>query len=142
MSNRRLATTKQDTAAHAPLRHRHAPSSGLADRLARPRTREEAEEHYIAARNAWTAAMRAAGGGRASDLAALAIAQDDYEAALAERERWPSSPPVAVPTETDRPSGIDVVVGQELSWRRVYEHKRERAKATGIRGFFSRLTRR
>src|SRR5690606_24548149 len=102
----------------------------------------EAEERYIAARDAWTVAMRASGSGKPSDLAALAMAQEAYEAALAERDRWASSPTIAVPIEVDRPTGLDAVVGQELSWRRVHEHEREKEEAKGRRGFLGRLFRR
>lgn len=120
-----------------------APASPMADRLHRPHSREEAEERYIAARDAWTAAMKASASGRSSDLAALAIAQEAYEAALAERERWAASPKVPIAVEPDRPRGIDVVVGQELSWRRVHEHEQEREQAAKSRkGVFGRLFRR
>jgi hypothetical protein len=145
-TDRRVTTTEQEPAAPAPLRHRHAPSSGMADRLARPRSREEAEQRYVAAREAWTAAMRAANSGRSSDLAALAMAQEAYEEALADRERWATSPSVAIPVGDERPSGLEAVVGQELSWRRVHEHEREqelaREQPRGLRGLVRRITRR
>jgi hypothetical protein len=145
-TDRRLATTEQEPAAPGPLRHRHAAPSGMADRLSRPHSREEAEQRYVAAREAWTAAMRAANSGRSSDLAALAMAQEAYEEALADRERWASSPSVAIPVGEERPSGIEAVVGQELSWRRVHEHgleqERQRAKPRGLRGLVRRITRR
>jgi hypothetical protein len=118
----------------------------MADRLARPHSREEAEQRYIAAREAWTAAMRAANSGRSSDLAALAMAQEAYEEALADRARWASSPSVAIPVGEERPSGLEAVVGQELSWRRVHEHERElerdREQPKGLRGLVRRITRR
>lgn len=158
MSGRRLRITDQPPAATdleadpatdsqadgaASLRHRHAPPSPMAERVVRPRSRGEAEERYVAARDAWTDAMRAAGSGRPAELAALAMAQETYEAALAERERWASSPTVAVPIEVaTRPAGIDAVVGQELSWRRVHEHEQEREQAKARRGIFGRLFRR
>jgi hypothetical protein len=145
-TDRRLTTTEQESAAPAPLRHRHAPSSGMAERLSRPHSREEAEERYIAAREAWTGAMRGANSGRSSDLAALAIAQEAYEEALADRERWASSPSVAIPVGEDRPNGLEAVVGQELSWRRVHEHEREQEQARqrprGLGALFRRITRR
>lgn len=146
-SDRRVATTaQQPDATPAPLRHRHAAPSGIASRLARPHGREEAEQRYVAAREAWTAAMRAANSGRSSDLAALAMAQEAYEEALADRERWASSPSVAIPVGEDRPSGLEAVVGQELSWRRVHEHEREqqlaRERPRGLRGLVRRITRR
>lgn len=144
----RPATNPQtDADADAPLgttlRQRHAPSSTMADRIFRPQSREEAEERYAASRDAWTAAMKASSSGRATDLAELALAQEAYETALAERERWASSPHVAIPITADRPTGIDVVVGQELSWRRVHEHEQAREQAARERkGVFSRLFRR
>ena len=150
-TDRRLATTRQDPtdaepAAPAALRHRHPPPSGMANRLARPHSREEAEERYVAAREAWTAAMRAAGSGRPTDLAALAMAQEAYEEALADRDRWASSPSVAVPIGDEHPNGLEAVVGQELSWRRVHEHEleleRERERPRGLRGLIRRVTRR
>lgn len=150
-TDRRLTTTKQDPADAEPapgvaLRQRHAPPSGMANRLARPHSREEAEERYVAAREAWTAAMRAAGSGRPSDLAALAMAQEAYEEALADQVRWASSPSVAIPVGDERPKGLQAVVGQELSWRRVHEHEleleRERERPRGLRGLVRRVTRR
>lgn len=146
MTDRRVRTTDLEPAAQAQLRHRHAPSSAIAARLARPHSREEAETRYVAAREAWTAALRAASSGRSSDLAALAIAQDAYEEALADRERWASSPSVAIPIGDERPSGLEAVVGQELSWRRVHEHEREqelaRERPRGLRGLLRRISRR
>jgi hypothetical protein len=144
-TDRRMTTTEQEPVAPAPLRHRHAPSSGIADRLARPKSREEAEQRYVAAREAWTAAMRAANSGRSSDLAALAMAQEGYEEALADRERWASSPSVAIPVG-EPPGDLEAVVGQELSWRRVHEHEHEqelaRERPQGLRGLVRRITRR
>ncbi len=149
MTNRRLPTTDRDTAnsdtaAPASLRHRHAPSSGMADRIARPHSREEAEAAYVAAREQWAAAMRAANSGRPSDMASLALAQEEYTGALAERQRWASSPTVAIPVEPDRPKAIDAVVGQELSWRRMHEHESqmERKEPRGLRRILRRITRR
>lgn len=92
----------------------------LGQRMARPQSFEEAEVRYVAARDAWTAAMRAANSGRSADLASLAIAQETYEAAAAERERWlTGSRVIAVPVEPEKRSGIEAAVGQELAWRRV-----------------------
>jgi len=146
-TDRRLATTQPEAGNGAgTLRDRHAPPSGMADRLARPHSREEAEERYIAAREAWTAAMRAANSGRSRDLAALAMAQEAYEKALADRERSASSPSVAIPVARDGPGGLEAVVGQELSWRRVHERERElereRDQPRGLRGLVRRITRR
>ena len=87
-----------------------------------PRSREEADARYVAARDAWTAAMHRASSGRSADLASLAIAQQAYEEATAERDRWQTGTPAAIPIEreTER-SSIDIVVGQEFAWRRVHE---------------------
>lgn len=123
--------------------HRPRSASPLAARLNRPHSRDEAEERYVAARDAWTAAMKASASGRSSDLAALATVQEAYEAALAERERWASGPAVAIPVQPDRPSGIDIVVGQELNWRRVHEHELERGQTEKAgKGVLRRLLRR
>ncbi len=89
---------------------------------AAPRSREEAEARYVTARDAWTHAMHAASSGRSADLASLAIAQQAYEEATAERDRWQAGAPVAIPIEPeDERTPIDIVVGQELAWRRVHE---------------------
>lgn len=83
--------------------------------------------------------MRASSSGRPADLAALAIAQEAYEAAAAERRRWAAAPEVvrvAVPVEpVDARRGIEVVVGQELEWRRV----KDRRPSAG--GLLSRIKR-
>lgn len=126
------------------LRYRHAASSGVSERRARPpSTHEDVEERYVAAREAWTAAMRAAQSGKPADLAALAIAQDAYETALAEKQRWDAAPRVAVRIEPDRPHGIDAIVGQELSWRRIHqleqEHHQSQSRPRGLRGLVRRL---
>jgi hypothetical protein len=96
-------------------------TSGIAHRRVGPQSEAEAHDGYVAARDAWTAAMRAAGSGRPADLASLAIAQEGYEAASAELERWRSGRRIAVPVEPDRVrTAIGVVVGQELAWRDVH----------------------
>lgn len=146
MSDRRVTVHSDSTELDEPtaLRHRHAASSGISQRRAQePRTQEDVEERYVAARGAWTAAMRAAQSGRPADLAALAIAQDAYETALAEKQRWDAAPRVAIPIVPDRPHGIDAIVGQELSWRRVHEldqeHQESQSRPKGLRGLFRRL---
>lgn len=102
------------------------PRTPLAARHAAPRSPEEAEARYVAARDAWTAAMRAANSGRSADLATLAVAQEAFEAAAAEVERWRRGPRAAVPQEPERkPRSVDAIVGQELAWRRVREHDQE-----------------
>jgi hypothetical protein len=78
--------------------------------------------------------MRAAASGRSADLASLAIAQEAYEAASRERDEWTSGRrTAAIPIEPGR-SAIDVVVGQELAWRRVH-HEDEEPK----RGILGRI---
>lgn len=140
MNDRRLAVDADGVETPSLRRARPGPSR-RADRTGRPSSQEEVEARYVAARDAWTGAMRTAQSGRPTDLAALAIAQESYEEALAEKERWAASPRVAVPVETDRPRGIGAVVGQELSWRRVHEREQEhrRQRPSGIRGLLRRL---
>lgn len=101
-----------------------------------PRSLEEAEAEYVAARDAWTAAMKAAASGRPADLASLAIAQSAYEATAVEVERWRSGERVAIAVDP-APTGIDAVVGQELAWRRVHE-----ADPKGRPGLLGRIARR
>jgi len=113
--------------------------SGLSRRQQGPHSPEEAEAQYVAARDAWTAAMKGAASGRPSDLAALAIAQEAYEQASAEVERWRSGERVAIPVDGG-PRDIGAVVGQELAWRRV--HEAEAAAAAPRRGLLARITRR
>jgi len=69
--------------------------------------------------------MRAASSGRSADLASLALAQETYEAAAAERERWLAAPPskgtaigIGQPGAT---RAVEIVVGQGLEWKRVKE---------------------
>jgi hypothetical protein len=115
----RASTAASDGHVRVPLGRAH----GLAQRRAGPHSPKEAEEVYIASRDAWKEAMRRAASGRPADLASLAIAQEAYEAALMERERWASGRRVAISIEpdTDR-RGIDAVVGQELAWRKVHKN--------------------
>ncbi len=114
-------------------------TSITAGRLSGPHTRAEAEEQYVAARNAWTAAMRTASSGRAADLASLAITQEAYEEAAAERDRWISGERVAIPVQPDTSQrGVDAAVGQELAWRRV---RAAEPKAPGLLGRLGRRLR-
>lgn len=121
----------RDSAPAAPPRHRRnigdvgAPSRGIAARQGRARSRAEAHEHYVAARDAWTAAMRAAASGRPADLAALAITQETYEAAAAEWERWESGARVAIAVEPDAGSSVGTVVNQELAWRKLHHDEKK-----------------
>ena len=106
----------------------------------RAASREEIEAAYVAARDAWTAAMKAANSGRTADLASLALTQEAYEAASIERARWVQAAPTtrtAIPV--DRPGGtreIDMVVRQELDWKRV---QTEPPRARGFKGFVKRV---
>ena len=85
--------------------------------------------------------MRVARSGKPADLAALAMAQEAYEAALAEKHRWDASPRSAIPVESDRPRGIDAIVGQELARRRLHdaEERQRQQKTKGLRGLWMRL---
>ena len=96
----------------APAAPERAPSA--------PRSREEAEAQYVAARDAWTGAMKRANSGRAADLASLAITQEAFEAASAELEIWRSGARIAIPIQLEASQSIlEAAVGQELAWRRV-----------------------
>ena len=91
------------------------------------------ELRYVAARNAWTLAMRVASSGRSKDLASLAIAQQAYEDVAAEREHWLAGGRTAIPVEPDaQRHDIEAAVGQELEWRRVLHPPTSR-------GFFARI---
>lgn len=136
------ASADTSAAADAGLsRHRHKPLSTLTGRVRAPRTHEDVERDYEAARNAWTAAMGAARSGRPADLAALAVAQEAYESALAEKHRWDASPRATTPVESERPKSINAVVAQELARRRAQEldeeHRRQKPK--GLSGLVNRL---
>ena len=125
MKRRAVVETEAAAAAPAPLARTDDATghSVLAQRRAGPGSRDEAEARYVAARDAWVAAMHAANSGRPADLAALALAQEAYEAAVAERQRWLNGASVAVPIEAEQPArGLDAIVGQELAWRAVKHH--------------------
>lgn len=140
-------TTGERIAADSPT-PAYPPMPPSAPRVSRPsdatregrgataRSRAEAHEMHETARDAWIAAMRAAGSGRPADLAALAIVQEAYEAAAAERDRWDASGGrMNIPIEPETRSPVDAVVGQELAWREVRAPRREP-------GFVGRLLRR
>lgn len=92
----------------------------------RPHSLEAAEAQYVAARDAWVAAMRRANSGRPADLASLAIRQEAYEQATAEVERWRVAPRVAIPVEPEtKRGGIEIAIGQEMAWKRVHERPSE-----------------
>ena len=115
----------------APARRRITSDSGAQTSPSRPRTREEAEEQYVAARDAWIAAMRRANSGKPAHLATLAITQEAYEAATAEVELWRSGVRIPVPVEPERTVGIEVAVGQELTWRQIHAPKPKRPGLLG-----------
>lgn len=101
-----------------------------------PRSLDEAEARYVASRDAWTAAMRAANSGRPADMASLAMAQEAYEQATAEVKLWRSGARAAIPIEPQRNhAGLQAAIGQEMAWRRVHEPKAKPA------GPLSRLVR-
>lgn len=126
MSTRRPRTVEAEKVADAPAPHpltlRSAAtgtSGAIGTRLAQPHTRADAEERYVAARDAWTAAMRAASSGKAADLASLAITQETYETVAAEREKWLSGERLAIPIQPETTQrGVNAAVGQELAWTR------------------------
>jgi hypothetical protein len=138
MRRRTALTTESETDAAAAERRpvrAEADTIGhvsMAERRAWTSNREQAEDRYVAARDAWTSAMRAASSGRPADLAALALAQEAYEQATAERDRWANGTvKVAIPIDPhDRARNVEAVVGQELAWRQVHADE-ERASREG-----------
>lgn len=101
----------------------------------------DADARYVVARDAWTAAMSRASSGRSADMASLAIAQEAYEEAAAERTRWEAGGQAAIPVEPqpDR-TNIDVIVGQELAWRQL--HERDGRSPSMLGRLARRITRR
>lgn len=108
-------------------RHRIGERTGRSRRV-RASSVAEAMEHYTATRDAWVAAMRAANSGRPADMASLALAQEEYELATAERDRWRSTGVVAIPIEPEEHRPIDAIVGQQLAWRDVHHEEQERRR--------------
>ncbi|HUF07133.1 MAG TPA: hypothetical protein VMP86_07070, partial [Candidatus Binatia bacterium] len=107
----------------APTRSDPARRSAPEQPVERPRSREEAEERYVVARDAWIKAMRVAEKGRPAGMAALAIAQEAFEAATAEREGWIAGR-VAIQIHPEGPrTDLEAVVAQEMAWRRVHAHE-------------------
>jgi hypothetical protein len=134
------ATKATDPAASSALRRSHAPSVGITQRAAdRAVSLEDAEERYVAAREAWAGAMRGAASGRPADLATLAVTQEAYEAALAERDRWASGARVPIPVEPDRPKSIEAAVRQEVTWRLAHQGEPDGKRPKGLRGLFRRM---
>lgn len=129
MSLRRAAETRAEAAktnrpavpAQTDVR---PPADALPPAPQTPRSVEEAESRYIACRDAWTAAMRAANSGRPADLASLAIAQGAFEEATAELQAWRSGSRVAIPIQPERnTAGLQAAINQEIAWRRMHEPK-------------------
>jgi hypothetical protein len=110
------------------------------ERIAKPpRSLEEAEAQYLIARDAWTAAMRRTSSGRPADLASLAIAQEAYEMAVAQRDGWQAAVHTAIPVgNRSQPRGVDVIARQDLAWRRVRESARRGPRLLGRLGRFAR----
>ena len=139
MSVHRSSKADTDAARPATGTRPAAPAAGTpaSAPIGPVRSLEEAEERYVAARDAWTAAMRKANSGRPADLASLALRQETYELATAEVERWRAGIKVAIPVEPrTRQSGLEAAIGQELAWRHVHEHPEK------ARGLLARLGRR
>ena len=132
------AKPTDETAAPAPAVSRPSPApAGGTPAPGAPRSHEEAEAQFVAARDAWTAAMRLASSGRPAHLASLAITQEAYEAAAAELERWRSGARIAITIQPEASrTFLDAAVGQELAWRRLL-HPPEKQP-----GLFGRLRRR
>lgn len=126
----------QPTATGPKIQRRPAVDAAPLRPLDAPASREEAEARYVEARDAWITAMGRANSGRPAHLASLAIAQEAYEAALAEVELWRSGHRIPIPVQAGRSVGIEVAVGQELEWRRLHAPQEPR------RGFLARLRRR
>jgi hypothetical protein len=118
----------------SPTADGHAHST-LSRRLAGPRSRDDVEAAYVAARDAWAQAMRAANSGRNADMATLAIAQEVFESAAAERARWSHATHAAIPVAPEPKRNIEVILGQEVEWNRVHHHEPSR----GLAGRLKRL---
>jgi hypothetical protein len=83
--------------------------------------------------------MRGAASGRPADLATLAVTQEAYEVALAERDRWASGLRVPIPVEPDRPKSIEAAVRQEVTWRLAHQGEPDGKRPKGLRGLFRRM---
>jgi len=124
----------------SPTAERPAHST-LSQRLAGPRSRDDVEAAYVTARDAWAQAMRAANSGRTADMATLAIAQEAFEAASAERARWSGGTRAAIASRAaisvspEPKRNIEVILDQEVEWNRV--HHREPSR--GLVGRLKRL---
>jgi hypothetical protein len=104
-----------------------------------PLSLEEAEAQYLVAREAWTGAMRRASSGRSADLASLAIAQEAFEMASAQRDGWQAAARPASPArERSQPRGVEVIARQDLAWRRIRESPRRRPRLLGRVARFAR----
>jgi hypothetical protein len=107
----------------------------------RARSLKEAEQRHDAARDAWTAAMRAAASGRPADLASLAIAQQAYEEALEEREQWHSGA-VAIPIDPHvHERELNAAIRHGEAWQQVLHHEEPAKRFSGLRRVFGRRSR-
>ena len=132
-----LEPTASDTPHWLVNPAREPAALGVERAAAPPRSLEEAEARYVVARDVWTAAMRRSSSGRPADLASLAIAQEAYETASAQRDGWTASGRTAIPVgDRWRPLGVDVIEQQELAWQRVRQGTDRRPR------LLSRLARR
>ena len=113
--------------APAPRTRKTASPAVVAAPVGAPRSRAEAEARYADSRDAWVACMRKANSGRPADLASLAIAQQTYELAMAEVERWRSGAMVAFSIQPEtHVHEVKTAVGQEFAWRRVHELQQQK----------------
>jgi hypothetical protein len=137
MTKRQAPQIESQTRVPAPVDHPPSPDSGGDHTLAGDIRHygAELELRYVAARDAWKLAMRAANSGRSKDLASLAIAQEAYEEVAAEREHWLAGGRTAIPVEPDpQRHDIEVAVGQELEWRKVLHPATPRGFLARIKG--------
>ena len=138
MTKRQAAEIESQAPAPAPVDHPRSDIGAGADHTLAGDIRHygaDLELRYVAARDAWKLAMRAANSGRSKDLASLAIAQQAYEEVAAEREHWLAGGRVAVPVEPDQERhDIEVAVGQELEWRKVLHPPTSRGFLARIKG--------
>jgi hypothetical protein len=80
--------------------------------------------------------MQRASSGRPADLAALAMAQEAYESAMVELDRWRAGERIPLEVQPME-RGLDAVIGHELAWRRLHETEGRKRP-----GFIGRLLRR
>lgn len=131
MTKRR--TVDADAAERPVARIDPGRQAAIAHRMAGAHSLQEAEERYVVARDAWVVAMRAANSGKPADMASLAIAQEAYELAVEERERWLSGKTVAIPVDPEavgHDRDLNAAIAHELAWRVVLDS----SKPAGLLG--------